>query len=99
MVTMVPVQPKDYSSILDLVTVFSLKSPSPDMFEGSAANKVSTVVNYDSIGSRMMEYIERTSYNTFYPLTRNKHQIRWHLHSVKILCAFKKSKMLCEKIG
>ena len=38
-----------------------------------------------------MEYIEHSSYNTFSPF-QNKHQIHWHLQSVKVLCAFKKSK-------
>ena len=40
---------------------------------------------------REMEFIEQTSFNTFYPF-QNKQQIHRHLQSVRILCAFKKSK-------
>ena len=35
-----------------------------------------------------MEYIECSSYNTCYPF-QNKHQIHWHLESVKMLRTFK----------
>ena len=38
-----------------------------------------------------MEYIERPSYNTFYPF-QNKHQIHQHLQSVKMVCAYEKIK-------
>ena len=37
---------------------------------------------------REMEFIECTSYNTFYPF-QNKHQIHRNLQSIKMLCAFK----------
>ena len=38
-----------------------------------------------------MEYIECSCYNTFYSF-QNKHQIHWHTQSVKMLCAYEKSK-------
>ena len=34
-----------------------------------------------------MEYIECSSYNTFYPF-QNKHQIYQHVQTVKMLCAY-----------
>ena len=37
--------------------------------------------------TREMEYIEHSSYNTFYPF-QNKLEIHQHLHSVKMLCAY-----------
>ena len=43
-----------------------------------------------------MEYTEGSYYNTF----ENKYQIHYHLQSVKMLCAFKKSKFSeCHEIG
>ena len=44
-----------------------------------------------SVKNREMEFIERASYNTFYPF-QNKHQTHQHLQSVKMLCAFNKSR-------
>ena len=38
-----------------------------------------------------MENIESSSYNTFYPF-QNEHPIHQHLQSVKMLCAYEKSK-------
>ena len=40
---------------------------------------------------REMEYIECSSYNTFYPF-QNKHQIHQNPQSVKMLYAYEKSK-------
>jgi len=41
--------------------------------------------------ARDIVYIERTSYNANYPF-QNKHQVYQYLQSVRMLCAFKKSK-------
>ena len=49
------------------------------------------------VAPREMEYIERTSFNTFYPF-QNKHQIHWHLQSVKMLCAFKNQNLVCHEM-
>ena len=53
----------------------------------------------DKVGKgREMEYIEQTTYNTFYPF-QNNHQIHWHDQSVKMLCAFKIKNLVCIEMG
>ena len=50
------------------------------------------------VWGREIEYIERASYNTFYPF-QNKHQIHQHLESVRKLCAFKNQNLVSNEMG